>query len=262
MPNWVINEVTVIPVKTNASYQDMISKITTDENIDFNKIIPMPEELNGTTSPARIISEEDYLLQKIREEEGEKIFAKGITKEMSNDFIKKYKYNNWYDWARNFWGTKWNARNSIIEDFFFSFETAWSMPKNIFIALSKQFPEFRFAVNYADEDLGYNCGEITFENGEVVGLSNLEGGSVEAYNKAFDLWGSSIENYEGYAEEDLKDELLDNGKPTSFFLAIINRELEKQEFIGQTKEIMNMALKVFAELEDYETAEKIKKYLE
>jgi hypothetical protein len=51
-------------------------------------LLPMPKELVNTTSPTRIISE----LEK-------KNGKAGITKEESQELIKKYGQDNWYDWA-------------------------------------------------------------------------------------------------------------------------------------------------------------------
>ena len=57
----------------------------------FNKIIPMPVELEGTRAPVENPdSEENKALR------------------------AKYGFDNWYDWRWEHWGTKWDACD--IED--------------------------------------------------------------------------------------------------------------------------------------------------
>jgi hypothetical protein len=117
----------------------------------FNKILPMPEELEETTSPS----------QKAQTNEEQRI---------KNDLIKKYGYDNWYDWRVENWGIKWDAYDcDTIElgDTETKFNTAWITPKKIFIELSKKYPDVVITVDYADEDIGSNCGIATYKNGEV-----------------------------------------------------------------------------------------------
>ena len=59
----------------------------------FESLIPMPKELEGTTSPS---------------------------KEGNVDLIDKYGHDNWYDWCNSKWGTKWgdysmHATNIVYE---------------------------------------------------------------------------------------------------------------------------------------------------
>ena len=62
MPNHVINRLTLTGSKENVEKLLMSIRNTEDEReyIDFNKIIPMPEELKSVTSPVRIVSENHY----------------------------------------------------------------------------------------------------------------------------------------------------------------------------------------------------------
>lgn len=72
------------------------------------------------------------------------------------------------DWNRDNWGTKWNAYSQTIEDDSLTFDTAWSHPTPVIEALSRKFPENEIFVQYADEDLGSNCGEYIIKNGETI----------------------------------------------------------------------------------------------
>lgn len=134
------------------------------ETLDFNKLIPMPAELDGTKSPSDLPAEE------------------------SQKLIEKYGADNWYDWRLENWDTKWNGYQ-LDEDKLESesekcvFYTAWSMPMKVALALSGRFPDVKIIWKYADEDIGYNCGEKVF----------LGGVMLEEYygNEEFadDVWG-------------------------------------------------------------------------
>lgn len=82
----------------------------------------------------------------------------------------KYSASTWYDWAIQNWGTKWNACDVNVSDnenrsADISFDTAWSYAYPILRKLAKKFKELVFDVWYADEDYGYNCGHVRYENG-------------------------------------------------------------------------------------------------
>lgn len=81
--------------------------------------------------------------------------------------LRKYGYIDWYDWSRQYWNTKWNAIDSAIDDTAqeIVFETAYTMPVNIFCELSKY---TTLLVAYADEDTGNNYGIIKFKDGEYT----------------------------------------------------------------------------------------------
>lgn len=116
---------------------------------DFNKLIPMPTELDGTKSPS------------------------DLPADVSKELCRKYGADNWYDWRLEHWDTKWNAYQ-LDEDRLESdsgkcvFYTAWSMPMKIALALSLRFPDVKIIWSYADEDIGNNCGEIVFQGGGIV----------------------------------------------------------------------------------------------
>lgn len=129
MPNHVTNRIEFHGEQSNID--KVLNLIKNDkECIDFEKIVPMPAHIyRGNLGP---------------EEE------------------KKYGKDNWYDWSRFNWGTKWNAYwskldkdNNTIE-----FDTAWSCP----IALLDKLAEVCYAYGvsftgkWADEDAGFNVG--------------------------------------------------------------------------------------------------------
>ena len=106
--------------------------------------------------------------------------------------ILQYGADSWYDWCCENWGTKWNASNTyIIDDNEIEFSTAWSCPVNIFKELSKQFSGVEIAVDFADEDIGSNCGKITFLNGEIEEYIDMDGNT----DFALEIWGYDKEEY-------------------------------------------------------------------
>lgn len=73
-------------------------------------------------------------------------------------------------WARKYWGTKWNGYDETTNDdkTSITFDTAWTAPFELIKALSKKFPTAEISVQYADEDLGSNCGYYLMLDGEIL----------------------------------------------------------------------------------------------
>lgn len=73
---------------------------------------------------------------------------------------------NWYDWHVENWGTKWNAYDgyTIIKpsQVVFVFSTAWSCPSRVINKLLTVLPDYDIEARYADEDIGHNCGILTY----------------------------------------------------------------------------------------------------
>lgn len=83
--------------------------------------------------------------------------------------LMKYGAVSWYDWSVNNWGTKWDSCEAWIateadNHMEYVFDTAWAPPRGIYEELNRRFPDFKFTVQYADEDaLSCHCGTMTFE---------------------------------------------------------------------------------------------------
>jgi len=200
MPNHVQNILVVVGPKPHL--KGMLDHIKGErEVIAFGKIFPMPEELQGTRSPAKIVTEAEY--KKIQYDknfsaEPNRFFAdKGaITKKMQKDWIDRFGADNWYDWTCNNWGTKWGAYDSELEiaelpdrDGYdmavIRFQTAWSSGVYGIEALAGQYTTLEFYLKYADEDSGYNTGKIWWENGTRLN-TEMPDYSMENY---FECWG-------------------------------------------------------------------------
>lgn len=113
-------------------------------------------------------------------------------------------------WSRNHWGTKWNAYDSDIEKSFRSvkFNTAWSSPFQLITSLSQKFPTAEIMVEYADEDLGNNCGYYTMLNGVILSGDNSDDNAGDWLDFASKLkYGLTYkELQEDWGESDSGDE--------------------------------------------------------
>lgn len=177
--------------------------------IDFNKIIPMPKELNVESGSEGDLGESILLgynrygrefyqrnlenFNSLNEDRKNRVIELG-KQYLSN--IVKYGFRTWYDWAINNWGTKWNAYSIRSENKnIIFFDTAWSNVLNLIKELSLKFPEVEFYYKWADEDCGHNCGEAEVINGESEAFVHINN-SDEAWNLYFELHPGSEEEFE------------------------------------------------------------------
>jgi hypothetical protein len=214
MPNHITNILVISG--DEAEVKKCLAEIKAEEEgyvrfIDFNTFIPIPKELVGTRSPTKFISQAEYDAQEARIANNELTdiekdwgISRGITKAMSQDYIKRFGADNWYDWQLHNWGTKWNAYDQVFNEASntITFDTAWSTPQEAMIHLSKKYPTLTFKVEFADEDLGHNVGKYTLTGGEIVDGFYPEGGSQEAYAMAMTIKGDQDYYLEQYLCED------------------------------------------------------------
>jgi len=199
-------------------------------SIDFNKICPMPESLNMTEGSDTDNSIELYLtmvnpktpnygLPKVEqkeftkmvdqlnatqhfcryednlsEEKVKELLKKGVTLENGKKAIHnliEYGSTTWYQWCITHWGTKWNAYNYGNEHIdYVVFDTAWNCPLTIIDKLSQMYPEVKFEISWADEDIGYNCGNLIVQNGKVLEDNSPVEGTEDAEEFAGDIWAN------------------------------------------------------------------------
>lgn len=134
MPNHVTTILTLDPEAAAALKGDA-------GPVDFNALIPMPDEVANTTVASNALSFSDP--------------------------------RGWYGWSLENWGTKWNAYAVEItaapgDHAVVQFDTAWSHPYPIVEELSRRFPDQPIHVRYADEDLGSNFGEYVILDGTIA----------------------------------------------------------------------------------------------
>jgi len=191
-------------------------------SIDFNKLIPMPEELNiesGSRTDRGLELYKEFLKESAAVSEAnllapekERVAAKQafVSKwaakkkqdpecwklgEKAFQNIQKYGCPTWYEWCNQHWGTKWNAygcrplddKADTVE-----FLTAWDAVPELVKLLSKRYPQQEVAYCWADENLGFNVGEAVFKNGEEIDGNIPYGGSREAYELAAEITGMDL----------------------------------------------------------------------
>lgn len=198
----------------------------TDGELDFNKIVPRPESLNLTDGSitinaityaiSQMSQDEQSDIDTMLKESGNRSIRGFGDLDWANDTAKRYEPNEaeaklgiktfadlgnaylnnikehghatWCGWSIDNWGTKWNSSEFQCDDSRMAFLTAWSTPDEIFIALSNLYPDEQFYVEYANEDIGNNCGWVCFENGLEVNCS------IEGDDFACDVWNTHLDN--------------------------------------------------------------------
>ena len=156
MPNHTHNEV-LIGTNTNEEQEILALQILKndlgigDGKFDFNGIIPMPKEIKKGAE----ISIEDFVDGD--EPEGyENVMGKYVPKDQKirKMLVIKYGSDNWYDWACDHWGTKWNAYDvEICQDeestLQVDFTTAWDSPREIVEKISDYCQRYNLSLDWS-----------------------------------------------------------------------------------------------------------------
>jgi hypothetical protein len=165
MPNWCYNSLCVSGKKEILA--DFVSKtlvprnMSSEEEYDeshrftFNILHPLPKALEGGFSPLPKLEGEDDIQYKERMAEN----------------VRLYGAEDWYDWNRYNWGTKWDASSTCVEqlddqNFNVRFNTAWSPPIDWFEKVIPMYPELEFDLIFDEESQDY-CGRMTASKGEI-----------------------------------------------------------------------------------------------
>jgi hypothetical protein len=208
MPNHTANNFTITgPIADIKRFIDIAKD--GDTELSFNKLVPMPDELRGISSPVRIMTQAEidevwatWNKQKadgtLSEYQKGGPFGLGITQETSDRLIEKYGTNDWYEWAVKNWGTKWdcydvtswditeNGDNSSATIYY---ETAWSPATQMWEKVSRDYPTIQFFHEFADEGGGF-VGNQLIQNGDIVEDNDYEWDSDEGIviREAVGMW--------------------------------------------------------------------------
>src|SRR5690606_31988267 len=154
--------------------------------VDFNKVLPFTGHFpwDGISCAAEMAAEivtatpldEKPLLASLQQHNRQSINVLKFDDETFEQFVQMLRnkracgYFHSMDFARSAWGTKWNAYDQTLEidEGRVQFDTAWSCPVPVFEALSKQHHDAEIVVQFADEDIGSNCGTITLKGGQII----------------------------------------------------------------------------------------------
>jgi len=197
-----------------------------DYVIDFDKLIPMPKELDIVSGSASSSSHTAYcvlndldlpgystIIKKHWEEEVERRNAKRKVHKLTlkawlleqakkgeneidlalgkqvYDNIKNYGCESWYDWRVAHWGTKWNCYECEEEgDRRIAFLTAWSPPVPIFDELAKRYPKITFQTYSVDEGDDSTVWNYVYTNGKQWNFSCID--NPELVEKIWDATGT------------------------------------------------------------------------
>ena len=271
MPNYVTNKLKISGNKDLVRrIKSEISSVTEDGRlraIDFHKVRPLPNELKGTISPMKTLTQEEYDAQESKisslryntedTKENEKSIgiSRGLTEELQKEYKRKFKACDWYDWQTINWGTKWNASEAVDNGEEIHFLTVWSTPVTLIKHLSEKYPDAEFNVRYADEDFGYNVGEYGMRDGMVIHDNIPDGGTEEAYFLAGEIQDPSYLAclVEGIEENEVLEKYAEN---------YIRAAYRGKIFGDYPKYIWNRLEEFAVADEDYEMAQKIKEFVE
>ena len=169
---WFIGDnKTVKKIKKSIKGTDETDK-TRQIHIDFNKIIPMPAELDiesdNAVALATIFSlhTQETGIPKLNKHPLE------LNKEEFNlylSYIKNvynYKHMNWLSWRSLKWNSAWNAYDTKEKDNYIQFKTQHSPSLNITLALSRQFKTIEFIHGWVDRETG-SPGKFIFKDGSA-----------------------------------------------------------------------------------------------
>ena len=177
--------------------------------IDFNKIIPMPKELNIDSSSTGELAQallfntggsmflgKQECIRRFSELSPERKQKEVEAALRYQGNIDKYGHSTWYGWCPENWGTKWNAYGISKESgSVILFNTAWNSVVKLIGVLASRFPSVEICYEWADEDIGYNVGMCRYKNGNIDELKNFEEGSREAYDMSFKIRPEYKEDY-------------------------------------------------------------------
>lgn len=182
MPKHVMNVVTF--TGDAKKVREVLEGIQSDKygygSIDFNKIVPMPMELNiesslKTSEGLKAYKDFVYMYTAFGKRTEKELLD--IPKEKEEVFLKtredmdrqawglgrqayrnelKFGVPTWYEWRRDHWGTKRNAYGydrgcGLLEYNKISFETAWYCPIELIQKISEQYPHVTVKIEWATE---------------------------------------------------------------------------------------------------------------
>ena len=98
-------------------------------------------------------------------------FPKDVDMELP-DFLKGEYTATRIDWCDGNWGTKWNACNVDLHLTkpglaIYHFDTAWSPPEPVVIALGESFPNLTFHLKFMEPGMLFR-GQLLMKNGEIL----------------------------------------------------------------------------------------------
>lgn len=199
----MINRITFGTDKAaRAAFQQMLREVQSEGqplgSIDFNKLAPMPPELNiesGSRTREGLKLYQQFMRENIqiientprRDEQIAALFRNldlwlkkdGIDPEVwklgekAYRNIREYGSPTWYEWHRLHWGSKWNAYYCVPLDKTagtMEFQTADNAVPKIAALLSGRFPAETVTYGWFGLDLTQGLGRMVFRGGKAVSI--------------------------------------------------------------------------------------------
>lgn len=185
-------------------------------SVDFNKLIPMPKELDiesGSRGMNGLKLYREYIsavnqgaapMDEVNRTAMEEFYKSQADPEIwalgkaYYENLQNHGATTWYEWCWEHWGTKWNAYayNEIDpSNKTLIFCTAWSPVPKLIEALSVEFGDVDILYRWADEDLGQNVGEAMYQEGDIIWDATPEYGSKEAIEMAAEILGADVADW-------------------------------------------------------------------
>lgn len=164
---------------------------TENNPFDFNRVFKMPEDLLAEYHQMVIEDVKQYVRSGMTSDVSP--FTIGRNEEFKKllSLYEKYGHCCACDWAIDKWGVKWNSySHGECAPGRYQFLTANGCADNVFIELSKLFPDVTIEVKFSNEDQFGWQGTITYSNG-VMTEKQLELESEEAIKFHDEVWGLS-----------------------------------------------------------------------
>ena len=153
MPNHTTNFVTI---ETNTNVDEEIQALDIlkndlrikEDEFDFNGVIRMPNEIRKGTEMSLDNCSDDYVLDNGVFKPKHRLARKRL--------MVEYGADNWRDFAKLHWGTKWNSYEvEVLTDeehiLFVSFLTAWDTPRGIADKIRKYCEQHNLVLDWVAE---------------------------------------------------------------------------------------------------------------
>lgn len=148
-----------------------------ERNFSFTWVVPYPET---------------------KEECIEKYGIECVTEDPEKDHIgvdDEKPWLNWYVFNNKFWGCKWDASEVHFDgQGTLYFDTPWSPPESLILALAEKLPDIPFYFGYAEEQGNLYCGEFFHYKEDAPEddfWNELEQCSAESSQMYNDLWSET-----------------------------------------------------------------------
>ena len=204
-----MNELTCI-FQTQEEYNAFKMKANTEGLYD--SFFPMPEVLEGTSSPH--LAPGDYINEVNKHKNTNFLTLEEVATcddewvvHRAKEIIQNIKafeqtgYHDWYTWNLDNWGVKWDASNCKLKELsdfntiIFEFDSPWGTPEHFVRELSKLYPNatFEMVSGSIENDTHY---EFTCEDGkfeETCSYETFKQAVVDGKWGGWDEWSDMFE---------------------------------------------------------------------